>query len=121
MVVSIGVFANSVMRVNQLKEEERELTEMLRSLNEKIEELNELLDSGDEIRELLTQYSEYREMLRETDPALAATIEEIQAKKAAIDALLASSKNREYIERIARDECSLFYPDEEIIYNDRNH
>ncbi len=121
VLVSVGVFANSVMRYNQLKDEERELNRLLLSLNEEIEELNELMESSEAVKELLRNYAEYREMLRETAPELAATIEDVQAKKAEIDALLADSQNREYIERIARDKCSLFYPDEEIIYNDRNH
>ena len=119
--VSIGVFANSVMRYNQLKEEEQQLTLLLEGLNLEIERLGELVDSADQIEELLTNYAEYREMLKETDPELAATIEEIQAKKAEIDAMLANSDNREYIEQIARDRCNLFYPDEEIIYNDKNN
>ncbi len=121
VVVSIGVFANSIMRYNRLKEEERELTELLLSLNAQIEELREQLQSGEKLEELLQNYAEYREMLEEDDPDLAATLEEIQAKKAQIDAMLASSENREYIEEIARDQCALFYPDEEIIYNDGNH
>ena len=121
VVVSIGVFANSVMRYNQLKEEEQQLTLLLEGLNLEIERLGELVDSADQIEELLTNYAEYREMLKETDPELAATIEEIQAKKAEIDAMLANSDNREYIEQIARDRCNLFYPDEEIIYNDKNN
>ncbi len=121
VLVSVGVFANSVMRYNQLKDEERELNRLLLSLNEEIEELNELMESGDEVKRLLQNYAQYREMLRETNPEIAAAIEDIQAKKAEIDALLADSENREYIERIARDKCSLFYPDEEIIYNDRNN
>lgn len=121
VVVSVGVFANSVMRYNQLKDEERQLTAMLEGLNEEIERLSELLDSSEQVEELLKNYAEYREMLRQTDPELAATVEEIQAKKAEVDAMLASSENREFIEQIAREQCELFYPDEEIIYNDRNN
>ncbi len=120
VVVSIGVFANSVMRYNQLKDEEHRLSAMLTDLNLEIERLNDLLDSAEQVEELLQNYSEYQEMLMETDPELAATIEEIHAKKAEIDAMLASSDNREYIEKIAHQQCNLFYPDEEIIYNDRN-
>ena len=121
VVVSIGVFANSVMRYNQLKDEEHQLTVLLDELNFEIERLGELLESAEQVEELLQNYSEYREMLRETDPELAATLEEIRAKKAEIDAMLASSENRKYIEQIAREQCNLFYPDEEIIYNDRNN
>ena len=94
---------------------------MLEGLNEEIERLSELLDSSEQVEELLKNYAEYREMSRQTDPELAATVEEIQAKKAEVDAMLASSENREFIEQIAREQCELFYPDEEIIYNDRNN
>ena len=120
VVVSIGVFANSVMRYNQLKDEENQLKEMLDSLNLEIERLNELLHSAEQVEELLKNYAEYQEMLRERDPELAASIEMIRAKKAEIDEMLASSENRAFIEQIAREQCELFYPDEEIIYNDRN-
>ena len=120
VVVSIGVFANSVMRYNQLKDEEKQLKEMLESLNLEIERLNELLHSAEQVEELLKNYAEYQEMLRERDPELAASIEMIRAKKAEIDEMLASSENRAFIEQIAREQCELFYPDEEIIYNDRN-
>ena len=120
VVVSIGVFANSVMRYNQLKDEEKQLKEMLDSLNLEIERLNELLHSAEQVEELLKNYAEYQEMLRERDPELAASIEMIRAKKAEIDEMLASSENRAFIEQIAREQCELFYPDEEIIYNDRN-
>ena len=80
IVVSIGVFANSVMRYNQLKDEERRLSAMLDDLNLEIERLHDLLDSAEQVEELLDNYSEYQEMLKQTDPELAATVEEIQAK-----------------------------------------
>ena len=110
VVVSIGVFANSVMRYNQLKDEEHRLSAMLTDLNLEIERLNDLLDSAEQVEELLQNYSEYQEMLMETDPELAATIEEIHAKKAEIDAMLASSDNREYIEKIAHQQFLLSTP-----------
>ena len=75
VVVSIGVFANSVMRYNELLEEQRELEKELSSYREMKEELEELLNS-------------------EEDPS--------------------------YIIKIAREHLGLYFPDEEIYYNDRN-
>ena len=46
VVVSIVVFANSVMRYNQLLEEQRELERKLADYEEMKEELQELLNSG---------------------------------------------------------------------------
>ncbi|MBR2019975.1 MAG: septum formation initiator family protein [Clostridia bacterium] len=48
VVVSIGIFANSVMRYNVLLEEQRELEEQLEAYREMKEELQELLDSGED-------------------------------------------------------------------------
>ena len=45
-VVSVVVFANSVMRYNQLLEEQRELERQLAEYEEMKEELEELLNSG---------------------------------------------------------------------------
>ena len=46
VVVSIAIFANSVMRYNQLLEEQRALEEKLAAYEEMKEELQELLNSG---------------------------------------------------------------------------
>jgi len=75
VLVSIGVFANSIMRYNELLEEQQELEKKLSSYQEMKEELAELLDS-------------------EQDP--------------------------EYIIKIAKEQLGLYFPDEEIYYNDRN-
>ncbi len=120
VVVSVGVFANSVMRYNQLKEEERELEALLHALDEEVERLQELMGAGEDIEELLELYRAYREQEEIDDPELAASLEELEAMRAELDAMLQDSKNRAYIEQIARERCKLFYPDEEIIYNDRN-
>ncbi len=120
VVVSVGVFANSVMRYNQLKEEERELEALLHALDEEVERLQELMGAGENIEELIELYRAYREQEAIDDPELAASLEEIEAMRAELDAMLQDSENRAYIEQIARERCKLFYPDEEIIYNDRN-
>ena len=75
VVVSIGIFANSVMRYNALMEEQRELENKLASYEEMKEELQELLNSD---------------------------------------------YDYEYIVKIAKEQLGLYFPDEEIFYNDRN-
>ena len=75
VVVSIGIFANSVMRYNALLEEQRELEAQLADYREMKEELQELLNSD---------------------------------------------MDYEYIVKIAKEQLGLYFPDEEIFYNDRN-
>ncbi len=75
VVVSIGVFANSVMRYNALLEEQHELEEKLNQYQEAKEELEELLNSD---------------------------------------------MDYESIVKIAKEQLGLYFPDEEIFYNDRN-
>ena len=75
VVVSIGIFANSVMRYNALLEEQRELEHKLASYEEMKEQLQELLNSD---------------------------------------------YDYEYIVKIAKEQLGLYFPDEEIFYNDRN-
>ncbi len=75
VVVSIGIFANSVMRYNALLEEQRELESKLAEYEEMKEELQELLNEG---------------------------------------------YDYDYIVKVARERWGLYFPDEEIFYNDRN-
>ena len=75
VVVSIGIFANSVMRYNTLLEEQRELEAKL---------------------------SEYEEMKEE------------------LQALLNEGYDYDYIVKVAKERWGLYFPDEEIFYNDRN-
>lgn len=74
IVVSIGVFANSVMRYNALLDEQKELQSQLDS---------------------------YREM------------------KAELQQLLDSDLDYDTIVKIAKEQLGLYFPDEEIYYNDK--
>jgi len=75
VVVSIGIFANSVMKYNALLEEQRELEAKLAEYEEMKSELQELLDAG---------------------------------------------YDYDYVVKVARERWGLYFPDEEIFYNDRN-
>ncbi len=119
VVVSIGVFASSVMKYNAKMEEQKELEALLNDLNENIEELEELLGSGEEVQRLLNDYEEYQKLL-ESGNEIGLTLAEIEAKKEKLRQMIESSENKDYIVRIAKDRLGLYFPDEEIFYNDKN-
>lgn len=119
VVVSIVVFANSVMRYNAMVEEQEQLEILLAELNENIEELEELLGSGEEVQRLLNDYEAYQEMLESKDE-IGVTLAEIEEKREQLRQMIESSENKDYIVRIAKDRLGLYFPDEEIFYNDKN-
>ena len=119
VVVSVVVFANSVMKYNAMVEEQKELELLLDELNENIEELEEMLGSGEEVQKLLNDYEAYQEML-ESKNEIGLTLEEIEAQKARLREMIESSDNKDYIVRVAKDRLGLYFPDEEIFYNDKN-
>ena len=75
VLVSVGIFLNSVMKYNAMMAEIEKMEKQQASYEELCEELQELLNS-------------------EQDP--------------------------DYIIRIAKEKLGLYFPDEEIFYNDRN-
>lgn len=119
VVVSIGIFANSLMRFNELQREEKKLEEALHNLLETREELNELMGSAESVKALLSDYERYQEAM-ESDSDLKDALIDWEARKAALQELINESDNKEYIVRIAKERLGLYFPDEEIIYNDGN-
>ena len=119
VVVSIGIFANSLMRYNELVEEEKKLELILNNLIETREELIELLGSGERVEELLSDYQQYQEILA-SDTVEGEALELLEEQLEELRELINSSENKEYIVRIAKDRLGLYFPDEEIIYNDQN-
>ena len=117
VVISIGICARSIMQYNELNREAKELERALEELGQTREELIECLGSADEVKRILSDYQAYKELV-EADNATAETLEEYQAQLDYIRSLLNSSKNRNYITKIAKDELNLYFADEEIIYND---
>ena len=120
VVISIMVFANSVMRYNALMEEKAELEKVLGALNENIEELEELLGSGEEVENLLGDYKAYQEMMA-SGGDVGATLEEIEEQRERLRQMIESSENKDYIVRVAKERLHLYFPDEEIFYNDQNN
>ena len=108
------------MRVNALREEEKELEVVLTALIETKEELNELLGSSEAVEELLADYEEYQK-LAQTDTAVGEVLEELERRKAELQELIHSSKYKDHIVKIAKERLGLYFADEEIIYNDKNN
>lgn len=120
VVVSIGVFANSLMRVNALREEEKELEKILDGLIETREELNELLGSGEAVEALLRDYEQYQ-LLLQSNTAVGDALEALEQQKQELQTLIHSSKYKDHIVKIAKEKLGLYFADEEIIYNDKNN
>lgn len=119
VVVAIGMFANSIMRVNALREEEEELESVLNALIETREELEDLLGSGEAVEALLKDYAQYQ-MLLESNSEAGDLLEQLEEQKQALQALIRSSQYKDYITKIAKEKLGLYFADEEIIYNDKN-
>ncbi|MBQ8416939.1 MAG: hypothetical protein IJX13_08625 [Clostridia bacterium] len=119
VLVSIGVFANSVMYYNQLNREAEELKSTLNELYEVRDELTEMLGSAEALNRLLTDYAECKEIL-ESGTLEGDLLAEYQMHMASIREMLNSSKNKDYITKVAKNELGLYFADEEIFYNDIN-
>ncbi len=119
VLISIGIFANSVMYYNQLNQEAEELQEALAALQETRAELNDLLGSAEEVNRLLQDRDAYEEIINSGNEA-GDFLLEYKARLEEVNQLLNSSKNRDYIVRVAREELGLYFADEEIFYNDMN-
>ena len=117
VIISICVFARSIMQYNELNKEAEAMEEALLELGETRARLIEDLGSVDELNRILTDYQIYKELV-ESDSATGEILEEYQTQLDYVRELLNSSKNKDYIVRIAKDELNLYFADEEIIYND---
>ena len=119
VILSIGICARSIMRYNELNREAERLEAALKELGELRAELIEDLGSADELNRILSDYQAYNELI-DAGTATSEALEEYQARLAQIRELLNSSKHKDYIVKIAKDELNLYFADEEIIYNDIN-
>ena len=117
VIISICVFARSIMQYNELNKEAEAMEKALLELGETRARLIEDLGSVDELNRILTDYQTYKELV-ESDSATGEILEEYQTQLDYVRELLNSSKNKDYIVRIAKDELNLYFADEEIIYND---
>ena len=117
MRIFLGVLANSVMYYNELNREAKALTEAIEELAEARAELVELLGSAEEVDALLEDYKTCQELLN-SGTAEGEVLYEYQEWLSQIRTMLHSSKNKDYIARIAKESLGLYFPDEEIFYND---
>ena len=118
-VIAIGVFARSVMYYNELHNEAEELRAKLADMRERREELEEILGSAEEVNRLLQNLEECEAIIN-SGTQTGEALREYLLLKDEVLAQLKSSKNRKYIERVAKDELDLYFADEEIYYNDIN-
>ncbi|MBQ9785251.1 MAG: hypothetical protein IJW29_07100 [Clostridia bacterium] len=118
-VIAIGVFAASVMRYNELKKEAEELQKTLSQMRETRDELEEILGSAEEVDRLLRSLEDCEAIIN-SGTHTGDVLKEYLLLKDEVMAQLKSSKNRKYIERVAKDELNLYFADEEIYYNDIN-
>ena len=119
VVISIGICARSIMQYNELNREAEALENALKELSETRAELVEDLGSADELKRVLSDYQLYQELIDEASPTSEA-LEEYRAQMDYIRDILNSSKNREYIEKVAKEKLNLYFADEKLIYNDIN-
>lgn len=120
VVVSLVVFANSVMKYNKLQEEEAKLEKIVTELRVLREELILTAGSAERLSEILSDYEEYKRLLN-SDTELGVQLAELELKRAELDELLSSSENKEYIVKNAKEKLGLYFPDEEIFYSSTNH
>ena len=119
IIISIGICARSIMQYNELNREAEQLEAALLELGEMRAKLIEDIGSAEELKRVLADYRAYNELI-DAGTATSEGLEEYQAQLARIREILNSSKNRDYIVRIAKDKLNLYFADEEIIYNDIN-
>ena len=119
VVISIGICARSIMQYNELNREAEQLEAALEDLYEIRAELIEDLGSAEELKRILADYEAYNELI-DAGTATSENLEEYQAQLDYIREILNSSKNKDYIVKIAKNELNLYFADEEIIYNDIN-
>lgn len=119
VVVSLIVFANSVMRYNQLKEEEAELEALVAELTLLKEELTELVGSSEELSCILSDYAEYKKLLS-SGSDLGIHLAELEAKKAELMEFFQKAENKDYIIKQVKA-LGLYFPDEEIFFTNSNN
>lgn len=119
IIISIGICARSIMQYNELNREAEQLEAALLELGEMRAKLIEDIGSAEELKRVLADYRAYNELI-DAGTATSEDLEEYQAQLARIREILNSSKNKDYIVKIAKDKLNLYFADEEIIYNDIN-
>lgn len=118
IVVSLIVFATSIMKYNKLVEEEKQLEAIVTDLRLLKEKLIISAGSAERLSYILSNYEEYQRIMNsEPESELASQLAELEIKKRELQDLLNNSENKEYIVEIAREQLGLYFPDEEIYYS----
>lgn len=119
VLISIGICARSIMQYNELNREAEQLEKALADLGEVRAELISNLGSAEELNRILADYETYNELIN-SGTATSEALAEYRQKLDYIRTLLHSSKNKNYIVKVAKEELGLYFADEEIFYNDIN-
>ncbi len=119
VVVSIVVFANSVMKYNELVKEEEKLEELVSDLRVLREELIITAGSAEKLSEILADYEQYK-LLKESDTELGSKLMQLEMMRIELDMMLNDPEVSDYIKKIAREKLGLYFPDEEIFYTNIN-
>lgn len=120
VVVSLVVFANSVMRYNKLMEEEEKLEAIVNDLRVLKEELVITAGSAERLSEILSDYDEYKKMLN-TETELGSQLAQLDMKRAELQEMLDDPEISDYIKKIAKEKLGLYFPNEEIFYSNTNN
>lgn len=118
VLISIGVFANSIMYCNQIIAETEELERSLETLYATREELREMIGSSEELNDLLSDYRKCQELIN-SGSVEGEKLDEYKERLEEVRDFLNASKNKDYISRIAKEELELYFADEKIFYNDK--
>ncbi len=119
VVVSIVVFANSVMKYNELTKEEEKLEAIVSELRVLREELIITAGSAEKLSEILQDYEQYK-LLMSSDTELGSKLMQLEMMRIELDMMLSDPEVSDYIKKIAREKLGLYFPDEEIFYTNIN-
>lgn len=115
VIVSLVVFANSVMKYNKLTEEEEQLEKIVSELRVIREELIITAGSAERLSEILSNYDEYKRLMNE-DTELSSQLARLEMMRIELQEMLNDPEVSDYIKRLAREKLGLYFPDEEIFF-----
>lgn len=115
VIVSLVVFANSVMKYNKLTEEEEQLEKIVSELRVIREELIITAGSAERLSEILSNYDEYKRLMNE-GTELSSQLARLEMMRIELQEMLNDPEVSDYIKRLAREKLGLYFPDEEIFF-----
>ena len=77
-----------------------------------------MMGSTEELNDLLSDYRKCQELIN-SGSVEGEKLDEYKTRLEEVRTLLNSSKNKDYISKIAKEELDLYFADEKIFFNDR--